>query len=94
MVGQNRSYKRSQGNDASQPMVYHITIKGHLASKWSAWMGGLAITLQEDGNTLLTGPVIDQAALYGIIRTIRDLGMPLLSVYLVGSGPDDPGEDK
>ena len=71
--------KRSADHDADQPMVYQIKIKGHLVPQWTDWFEGLTITL-EDGNTLLTGPVIDQAALHGLLKRVRDLGMPLLSV--------------
>ena len=63
-----------------QPMVYQIRIKGHLSPKWTDWFGGLTITLEDDGETLLTGPVVDQAALHGLLRKVRDLGMPLISV--------------
>ena len=66
--------------DPSQPTVYQIKIKGHLGSQWTEWFEGLTITLEEDGNTLLTGPVVDQAALHGLLKKVRDLGMPLLSV--------------
>jgi hypothetical protein len=71
------------GRDTDQPMVYQIRIKGHLTSHWMGWFDGLTITLEEDGNTLLNGPVIDQAALHGILKKIRDLGLPLLSVNSV-----------
>ena len=64
----------------SQPVVYQIRIKGHLGHQWTDWFEGLTITLEEDGNTLLTGPVIDQAALHGLLKKVRDLGMPLVSV--------------
>jgi hypothetical protein len=64
----------------SQPMVYQIRIKGHLGRQWTDWFGGLTITALDNGETLLTGPVVDQAALYGLLRKVRDLGMPLLSV--------------
>ena len=64
----------------SQPMVYQIRIKGHLGRQWTDWFEGLTITLEEDGDTLLTGPVIDQAALHGLLKKVRDLGMPLVSV--------------
>ena len=66
--------------DSSQPVVYQIRIKGHLGSQWKDWFGGLTITLEEDGDTLLTGPVTDQAALHGLLKKVRDLGMPLISV--------------
>ena len=66
--------------DPSQPMVYQIRIKGHLGHQWTDWFEGLTITLEEDGDTLLTGPVIDQAALHGLLKKVRDLGMPLVSV--------------
>lgn len=65
---------------ANQPLVYQIRIKGHLSQQWKEWFDGLTITWEEDGNTLLSGPVADQAALHGILKRIRDLGAPLLSV--------------
>ena len=73
--------------NASQPVVYQIRIKGHLGSQWTDWFEGLTITLEEDGNTLLTGPVPDQAALHGLLKKVRDLGMPLVSVSPVEPGP-------
>ena len=68
------------GRDADQPVIYQIRIKGHLGPRWMAWFEGLTITLEEDGNTLLNGPVLDQSALHGILKKVRDLGMPLISV--------------
>ncbi len=65
------------------PGLWEIRIKGHLDSRWAGWFGGLTITLKEDGDTLLTGPVVDQAALHGLLRKVRDLGLPLLSVNRV-----------
>jgi hypothetical protein len=62
--------------------TYQLRIKGHLNQRWSDWLGGLAIHLEEDGTTLLVGPLVDQAALHGVINLIRDLGLPLLSVKL------------
>ena len=70
----------------SQPVVYQIRLKGHLDSQWTDWFEGLTITLEEDGDTLLTGPVIDQAALHGLLKKVRDLGMPLVSVNFVNLG--------
>jgi len=69
-----------------QPMTFEIRIKGHLDGQWTDWFEGLTITLEEKGDTLLTGPVIDQAALYGLLRKVRDLGMPLVSVTRLDSG--------
>ncbi len=72
-----------------QPMVYQIRIKGHLGHQWTDWFEGLTITLEEGGDTLLTGPVIDQAALHGLLKKVRDLGLPLLSVNRVEPGQAD-----
>ena len=73
--------------DPGQPMVYQIRLKGHLGFQWTDWFEGLTITLEEDGDTLLTGPVIDQAALHGLLKKVRDLGLPLVSVNPVEPGP-------
>ena len=88
------SNKRSLENYPNQPMVYQIRIKGHLRPQWSDWFEGLTITLEENGNTLLTGPVIDQAALYGLLKKVRDLGVPLLSVNSVETGTQDASDNK
>ena len=74
--------------DQGQPMTYQIRIKGHLGRQWTDWFGGLAITLEDSGDTLLTGAVADQAALHGLLRTVRDLGMPLVSVSPMKGGED------
>ena len=66
--------------DPDEPLAYQIRIKGHLDRQWADWFGGLTVTLEEDGDTLLTGPVVDQAALHGLLRQVRDLGMTLVSV--------------
>ncbi len=70
-----------------EPGLYEIRIKGHLDDRWSDWFEGLTITLEDNGDTLLTGPVIDQAALHGLLKKVRDLGLPLLSVSPVEPGP-------
>ena len=70
-------------------MVYQIRLKGHLGRQWTDWFGGMTITLQDSGETLLTGPVVDQAALHGLLRKVRDLGMPLLSIICLQ--PDRAG---
>ena len=66
--------------DSGEPMVYQIRIKGHLGPQWADRFGGLSITLEDNGDTVLTGPVVDQAALHGLLKKVRDLGMPLVSV--------------
>ena len=70
-------------NDLNQPMVYQIRIKGHLSPHWAEWFGGMTITREDNGDTLLTGPVVDQAALHGLLRKVRDLGIPLISAVRV-----------
>ena len=72
--------------DPSQPVVYQIRIKGHLGREWTDWFEGLTITLEDNGDTLLTGSVIDQPALHGLLKKVRDLGLPLVSV-----SPVEPG---
>lgn len=66
--------------DPGEPTVYQIRLKSHLGSDWTDWFDGLTITLEENGDTLLTGTVIDQSALHGLLKKVRDLGMPLVSV--------------
>jgi hypothetical protein len=62
-----------------QPAVYQIRLKGHLRPQWTEWFEGLTITLEDNGDTLLTGPVIDQSALHGLLKKVGDLGIPLVS---------------
>jgi hypothetical protein len=88
------SNKLNLKTDPSQPVVYQIRIKGYLGPKWIGWFEGLTITLEEDGDTLLTGPVIDQAALHGLLKKVRDLGMPLISVSPVEPGQADMTDAK
>lgn len=67
----------------NEPTVFQIRLKGHLSREWTDWFGGLTITLEESGDTFLTGPVVDQAALYGLLKKARDAGLPLVSVTRV-----------
>ena len=67
----------------SNAQYYEIRLKGHLEARWVKWFNGLAIKLEDNGDTLLTGPVVDQAALHGLLKRVRDLGLPLLSVNSV-----------
>ena len=73
-------------------MVYQIRIKGHLGSQWTDWFEGLTITLEDNGDTLLTGLVVDQAALHGLLKKVRDLGMPLVSVSPLEHGQADQSD--
>ncbi len=72
--------------DRDEPGLVQIRLRGHLEGRWAEWFGGMTITLEDNGNTLLTGPVVDQAALHGLLKRVRDLGMPLVSV-----SPVEPG---
>jgi hypothetical protein len=80
----NAEYREAEHHDAQ---VYEIRLKGHLDERWAEWFEGLIITLEEDGNTLLSGPVVDQAALHGLLKKVRDVSMPLVSVNAVERGP-------
>ncbi len=75
--------------DHDEPRLYEIRIHGHLDEKWAVWFEGLTITLEDNGDTLLTGPVVDQAALHGLLRKVRDLAMPLISVNQVRTSHAD-----
>ncbi|RME45334.1 MAG: hypothetical protein D6791_11010 [Chloroflexi bacterium] len=74
--------------DHDESPIYEIRIAGQLDERWSDWFGGLTLTLDEHGDTLLTGPIADQAALHGVLRKVRDLGMSLLSVRV-----QEPGQE-
>jgi hypothetical protein len=80
--------------DPSKPTVYQIRIKGQLGPQWTDWFGGLTMTLEDNGDTLLTGPVVDQAALHGILKKVRDLGLPLVSVCPIKPGQSDTSDVK
>src|SRR3982750_1287612 len=75
-----------------EPGRYEIRLKGHLDNRWADRFEGLSFTHESDGTTILAGPVVDQAALYGLLRKVRDLGLPLIAVNLVdpkqANGPD------
>ena len=75
--------QRTTDEPTADTQYYEIRLKGHLEARWVKWFDGLAITLDEYGNTLLSGPVTDQAALHGILKKVRDVGLPLLSVISV-----------
>ncbi len=68
---------------------YHIIVRGHLDAHWSAWFDGLTITNRSNGEAVLAGPLVDQAALHGVLTKLRDLGLPLLAVHPM---PGDMGE--
>ncbi|HLA87021.1 MAG TPA: hypothetical protein VJL10_03270 [Anaerolineales bacterium] len=74
-------------SDPDQPVIYEIRIKGHLGHQWTDWFGEVTFTLEDNGDTLITGPVVDQAALHGLLKKVRDLGMPLISVNGVEPDP-------
>ncbi len=80
--------------DHYEPGLYEIRVKGHLNDRWAAWFDGLTITLEDNGDTLLTGPVVDQAALHGLLKKVRDLGLPLVSVSPVEPGQADMSDVK
>ena len=81
------SETQAASEDHYEPELYVIRIKGHLDNRWAHWFGGMTITLEDNGDTLLTGPVVDQAALHGLLKKVRDLGMPLVSVSPLEHGP-------
>jgi hypothetical protein len=75
-----------------QQQYYKIRLKGHLDDRWSERFEGLTISLEENGDTLLIGPVIDQAALHGLLKKVRDLGLPLLAVCPLEPGQADTSD--
>ena len=87
--GKERSNKLGPEPDAYRPTIYQIRVKSHLGSDWTDWFDGLTITREENGETLLTGLVVDQAALHGLLRKVRDLGMFLISVNRLETGQAD-----
>jgi hypothetical protein len=80
--------------DANNSAVYQIRIEGRLDPQWSNWFDGMTVTLEINGNTALTGPLVDQSALYGVLKKVRDLGLPLLSVIRLEPGQSgEPDSD-
>jgi hypothetical protein len=84
----------STGQD-HEPGIYEIRVRGHLESRWAAWFDGMTLTHGSDGTTDIRGPVVDQAALHGLLHTVRDTGLPLVSVTQVerpraAAPPSDP----
>jgi hypothetical protein len=77
------SDKQTFDEKHNQDQRYEIRLKGHLDDRWAEWFEGLTITLEDNGDTLLTGPVVDQAALHGLLKRVRDLGITLVSVNFV-----------
>jgi hypothetical protein len=84
----------ASNEDYHEPGLYEIRIKGHLDNWWADWFEGLTITALDNGETLLTGLVVDQAALHSLLRKVRDLAMPLLSVTRVRPGEADASDVK
>ena len=67
-------------NRPAEPGEYEIRLAGHLHPRWAAWFDGMSLTHDSDGTTVLSGPVVDQAALHGLLQRVRDVGLPLVSV--------------
>lgn len=85
MSGQSVSNSSGSVRKANQAPIYQIRLQGHLDQKWLAWFDGLTITLEDNGDMCLTGAVIDQSALHGLLKKIRDLGLPILSINRIES---------
>jgi hypothetical protein len=89
------SYLRAMSSPHAAPAQppgtgqYEIRLQGHLAGHWSEWFDGLTLTCENDGTTLLRGPVIDQAALHGLLQQVRDTGLPLVSVTRIEPSTDE-----
>jgi hypothetical protein len=88
------SERHASTEDHDEPGLYEIRLKGHLDNRWADWFEGLSFTHDSDGTTILCGPVVDQAALHGLLKKVRDLGIPLLSVMRVEPGQVDASDAK
>jgi hypothetical protein len=75
--------------DLSRRATYHIRVEGHLGQQWADWFEGMSITLEPAGDTLLCGSMLDQAGLFGVLKKVRDLGMPLVSVSRLQASESD-----
>ena len=83
--------RRSPRDDRSEDGRYEIRLRGHLETRWAAWFEGMTLSHERDGSTVLSGPVVDQAALHGLLQKVRDIGLPLVSVtYVEPLDPDSP----
>ena len=82
----------TSATSSAHPTLYQIRLAGHLGSQWADWFGGLTIILEDNGETVLTGPVADQAALHGLLKKVRDVGLPLIALTRIdpkhANGPD------
>lgn len=83
------SINKNTTSEPSSHMVYEFRIKGQLDTHWTEWFGSEFSAREEGGDTFLTGPVIDQAGLHGLLRKVRDLGVPLVSMICIQPGPEE-----
>jgi hypothetical protein len=86
------SEKHNPENSIKQPMIYQIRLEEHLDHQWTNWFEGIAITMEDNNHTLLTCQVVDQAALHGLLKKVRDLGLTLISVIRVEPGQTQNSE--
>lgn len=87
------AHNHDPNTNLGKAIIYQIRLQGHLGRQWMDWFDGMSITLEDNGDTVLTGPVVDQAALHGVLKKVRDVGIPLLSVTRVPPGQTDAVKD-